>query len=113
MQQTTQRLGRQYGCTSLYDPRLRAPVHQAELAIDPLTGMKNYIANETGGWAISTRYVKHSLTRSIHFGLLYTSGGQGVAGREEGLCEALRCLGPALHCLEDFSAHQLRGTDPS
>lgn len=88
-----------------YDPRLRPPVHPAELAIDPLTGMKNYIANETGGWATSTGYVKHSLTRSIHFGRLYTSGGHGVAGREEDLCEALRCLGQSLHCLEDFSAH--------
>jgi len=77
-----------------------APVHQAELAIDPL---KNYIANETGVWATSTGYVKHSLTRSIHFGRLYTSGDHGVAGREEDLCEALRCLGQALHCLEDFS----------
>ncbi|CAZ80441.1 unnamed protein product [Tuber melanosporum] len=88
-----------------YDPRLRPPVHPAELAIDPLTGMKNYIANETGGWATSTGYVKHSLTRSIHFGRLYTSGGTGIAGREGDLCEALRCLGQALHCLEDFSAH--------
>lgn len=67
--------------------------------------MKNYIANEAGGWATSSGYVKHSLLRSIHYGRLYTSGGAGVAGNEADLCEALRCLGQALHCLEDFSAH--------
>jgi len=85
----------------VYDRRLRPPVHQHELAIDPHTGMKNYIANETGGWATSSGYVKFSLTRSIHYGRMYTSGG----GNSEDLCEALRCLGQALHCLEDFSAH--------
>ena len=31
-----------------YDPRLRGPVSEAELAVDPNTGMKNYIANERG-----------------------------------------------------------------
>lgn len=88
-----------------YDARLRPPVHPAELEVDPATGMKNYIANEAGGWATSSGYVKHSLTRSIHFGRLYTSGGAGVSGHENDLCEALRCLGQSLHCLEDFSAH--------
>lgn len=88
-----------------YDARLRPPVHPAELEVDPATGMKNYIANENGGWATSAGYVKHSLTRSIHFGRLYTSGGAGVAGHDSDLCEALRCLGQSLHCLEDFSAH--------
>jgi len=88
-----------------YDPRLRPPVHPNELAVDPLTGMKNYIANETGGWATSSGYVKFSLTRCIHFGRMYTSGPPGQKGREEDLSEALRCLGQALHCLEDFSAH--------
>ncbi|KAI5780410.1 HET-C domain protein [Geopyxis carbonaria] len=88
-----------------YDPRLRPPVAPIELAMDPLTGMKNYIANETGGWATSSGYIKHSLTRSIHYGRVYTSGPSGTRGREEDLCEALRCLGQALHCLEDFSAH--------
>ena len=84
-----------------YDRRLRPPVHPHELQVDPLTGMKNYIANETGGWATSSGYVKFSLTRSIHYGRMYTSGGGG----QTDLCEALRCLGQALHCLEDFSAH--------
>jgi hypothetical protein len=65
--------------------------------------MKNYIANEQGGWATSAGYVKHSFARSIHFGRMYTSSSQ--RGREEDLCEALRCLGQALHTLEDFGAH--------
>ena len=75
----------------------------AELAIDPNTGMKNYIANETGGWATSLGYIKYSFARSIHFGRLYTHGANKV--REEDLCEALRCLGQGLHCVEDFGAH--------
>jgi hypothetical protein len=67
------------------------------------SGMKNYIANESGGWATSSAYVKQSFARSIQFGRTYTSGHQ--RGREEDLCEALRCFGQALHTLEDFSAH--------
>ncbi|KAF3907630.1 hypothetical protein AA313_de0205294 [Arthrobotrys entomopaga] len=88
-----------------YDSRLRPPVMPVELAVDPATGMKNYIANEQGGWATSAGYVKYSLDRSIHFGRLYTSGGPGLRGKSEDLCEALRCLGQALHTMEDFSAH--------
>jgi hypothetical protein len=86
-----------------YDQRLRGPVSPIELEIDPRTGMKNYIANESGGWATSLGYIKYSFASSIHFGRLYTSGNQ--KGREEDLCEALRCLGQGLHCLEDFGAH--------
>jgi hypothetical protein len=74
-----------------YDPRLRPPVQPIEYAVDPNTGMKNYICNETGQWATSTEYIKHSLTRSIHFGRLYTSGQN--KGREDDLYEACRCLG--------------------
>lgn len=66
--------------------------------------MKNYIANERGDWATSSAYVKFSLSRSIHYGRMYTSGGEHK-GREEDLCEALRCLGQGLHTLEDFAAH--------
>ncbi|KAK6495438.1 hypothetical protein TWF481_003458 [Arthrobotrys musiformis] len=88
-----------------YDPRLRPPVVPVELAVDPETGMKNYIANERGGWATSAGYIRYSLDRSIHFGRMYTSGGEGLKGRKEDLCEALRCLGQALHTMEDFSAH--------
>lgn len=86
-----------------YDSRLRGPVMPAELAIDLNTGMKNYIANESGGWATSLGYIKFSFARSIHFGRLYTHG--TTKGREEDLCEALRCLGQGLHCVEDFGAH--------
>ena len=87
-----------------FDKRLRGPVMPAETEVDPRTGMKNYIANESGQWATSAGYIRYSLARSIHFGRLYTSG-SGRKGNEEDLCEALRCLGQALHCLEDFSAH--------
>ncbi|KAK4108647.1 heterokaryon incompatibility Het-C [Canariomyces notabilis] len=88
-----------------YDPRLRGPVDPRELEIDPRTGMKNYIANESGGWATSAGYLRWSFARSIHFGRVYTSGAHGTSGKEADLCEALRCLGQALHCMEDFSAH--------
>ena len=88
-----------------YDARLRPPVHPTELAIDPATCMKNYIANENIGIATSAGYIKHSLNRSIHFGRLYTSGPAGDLNNEAHLNEALRCLGQALHTLEDFSAH--------
>ncbi len=88
-----------------YDPRLRPPVQFIELAVDPNTGMKNYIANENLEIATSAGYIKHSFTRSIHFGRLYTSGAGNTKGKEADLCEALRCLGQGLHCLEDFGAH--------
>ncbi|CAK7203287.1 hypothetical protein SEUCBS139899_006018 [Sporothrix eucalyptigena] len=88
-----------------FDPRLRGPIDPRELEIDPDTGMKNYIANERGGWATSAGYLRFSFGRSIHFGRLYLHGGHSVAGKEADLCEALRCLGQALHCMEDFSAH--------
>ncbi|KAL4867149.1 heterokaryon incompatibility protein Het-C-domain-containing protein [Aspergillus spectabilis] len=87
-----------------YDDRLRGPIRQIELEIDPNTGMKNYIANERGDWATSAAYIKYSLARSIHYGRLYTSGGHRK-GNEEDLYEALRCLGQGLHTLEDFAAH--------
>ncbi|KAK1778472.1 glycine rich protein het-c3 [Copromyces sp. CBS 386.78] len=93
-----------------YDPRLRGPVDPRELQIDPNTGMKNYIANEAAagepdGWGTtSAGYIRYSLQRCIHFGRLYTSGSHG-RGKESDLCEALRCLGQALHTLEDFPAH--------
>jgi hypothetical protein len=89
-----------------YDPRLRAPVRAAELEIDPHTGMKNYIANENGGWSTSLAYVKSSFTRAIHYGRQYcAASGMFSRGNEADLCEALRCLGQGLHCLEDFGAH--------
>lgn len=62
--------------------------------------MKNYIANERGDWATSSAYIRYSLSRSIHFGRMYTSD-----RKDKDLCEALRCLGQGLHTLEDFGAH--------
>jgi hypothetical protein len=88
-----------------YDPRLRGPINPRELEIDPRTGMKNYIANESGGWATSAGYLRWSFARSIHFARVYTSGAGGTSGKEADLCEALRCLGQALHCMEDWGAH--------
>ncbi|OTB13437.1 hypothetical protein K445DRAFT_164526 [Daldinia sp. EC12] len=87
-----------------FDKRLRGPVLPVETEIDPRTGMKNYIANEQGNWATSAGYLRFSFGRSVHFGRLYYHGSHGK-GKEEDLCEALRCLGQALHCMEDFSAH--------
>ncbi|KUJ21831.1 Het-C-domain-containing protein [Mollisia scopiformis] len=88
-----------------FDPRLRGPVQQVELDVDMNTGMKNYIANESGGWATSAGYIKFSFARSIHFGRVYTNGSGNTRGKEADLCEALRCLGQGLHCMEDFGAH--------
>ena len=82
-----------------FDPRLRPPVEPIELQVDPDTGMKNYIANENLPIATSKGYVKFSLSRSIHFGRVYTSGARGSHGKDADLCEALRCLGQGLHCL--------------
>ncbi|KAI0150020.1 Het-C-domain-containing protein [Hypoxylon sp. NC0597] len=61
-----------------YDRRLRGPVDESvELAIDPETGMKNYIANERVRIMTSALHVRRST----------------------------RLLGTGLHCLEDFLAH--------
>lgn len=83
-----------------YDKRLRGPVNPDELLIDPQTGMKNYIANERGGWPTSSEYVRKSLHKCIKL---------GRKAREQGndldQFEAFRLLGQALHTLEDFSAH--------
>ncbi|KAK9244663.1 heterokaryon incompatibility protein Het-C-domain-containing protein [Lipomyces tetrasporus] len=83
-----------------YDPRLRGLVDPQELQIDPQTGMKNYIANERGGWSTSSQYIRSSLEKSIHYGRLYNSN-----GKKADQYESFRLLGQALHCLEDFSAH--------
>ena len=86
------------------DPRLRGPVRPIETEIDMRTGMKNYIANESGDWATSAGYLRFSFARCIHYGRLYACA-SGGKGKTEDLCEALRCLGQSLHCMEDFSAH--------
>jgi hypothetical protein len=59
--------------------------------------MKNYIANEQGGWATSTRFIRESLLGAIQT--------KRNARDEAAEYEALRLLGQALHTLEDLSAH--------
>ncbi|KAG1753537.1 Het-C-domain-containing protein [Suillus paluster] len=83
-----------------YDPRLRGPVHPDELAIDPQTGMKNYIANENGHWDTSKALVRRVLQQCIYLGRKYKSSGNNADQYE-----AFRLLGQGLHTLEDFSAH--------
>ncbi|KAE8236408.1 hypothetical protein A4X13_0g9163, partial [Tilletia indica] len=48
-----------------FDPRLRGPVDPPELEIDPRSGMKNYIANESGNWDTSSALVRRTLTKCI------------------------------------------------
>lgn len=84
-----------------YDPRLRGPVNErVELAIDPQTGLKNYIANEQLRIATSAGLVRNLFGRSIQLGRQYAR-----SKREDDLFEALRLLGTGCHCLEDYSAH--------
>ena len=64
-----------------YDQRLRGPVDPIELAIDPNTGMKNYIANESGGWATSLGYIKFSFLVASTSGD-YTPMAVNVANRK-------------------------------
>ncbi|KAJ7158220.1 heterokaryon incompatibility protein Het-C-domain-containing protein [Mycena crocata] len=83
-----------------YHPKLRGPVEPIELEVDHRTGMKNYIANDSGHWATSKALVRQTLERCIHLGRQQRS-----QGRKEDEYEAYRLLGQALHTLEDFSAH--------
>ncbi|WWD01562.1 hypothetical protein V866_008507 [Kwoniella sp. B9012] len=83
-----------------YDDRLRGPVDPRELEIDPQTGMKNYIANEYGGWATSKALVRQRLQEVIHYGRLFRSNDNKADSYQ-----AFQLLGRALHTLEDFTAH--------
>ncbi|KAL0960132.1 hypothetical protein HGRIS_011768 [Hohenbuehelia grisea] len=83
-----------------YHPGLRGPVDPRELEIDPRSGMKNYIANESGHWDTSKALVRRTLEKCIHVGRQHRSRGQKADEYE-----AYRLLGTALHTLEDFSAH--------
>ena len=74
---------------------LRPAVHPTELAVDPKTGMKSYIANASEVGSInptSADYVEKQLIAAI------------ACGRQ-GDEEAYIHLGAALHTLEDFVAH--------
>jgi len=82
-----------------YDRRLRAPIDERrELSIDEQTGLKNYIASENVGITTSAGMVRDLLRRCIDLG-------QRSGGRGPDFHEALRLLGTATHCLEDYSAH--------
>ncbi|KAI1209245.1 Het-C-domain-containing protein [Annulohypoxylon truncatum] len=84
-----------------YDRRLRGPVNErVELAIDPETGLKNYIANEQARIMTSALHVRKLFSRCIELARSYKD-----SKRKSELYEALRLLGTGLHCLEDFLAH--------
>ncbi|KAK0730410.1 heterokaryon incompatibility protein Het-C-domain-containing protein [Lasiosphaeris hirsuta] len=84
-----------------YDRRLRAPVDEGvELAIDPETGMKNYIANENVNIMTSALHVRRLFQKCIDLGRSYSRSNNNAE-----LYEALRLLGTGLHCLEDYFAH--------
>jgi hypothetical protein len=82
-----------------YDRRLRGPVDERrELSVDERTGLKNYIASEDLGITTSAGMVRDLLRRCIDLG-------RRSRGRGPDFYEALRLLGTATHCLEDYSAH--------
>ncbi|KAG5936814.1 hypothetical protein E4U59_004774 [Claviceps monticola] len=84
-----------------YDNRLRGPIDEGrELAIDPESGMKNYIANDRVGIMTSSQHVRNLFTRCVELGRNYKNN-----GNKPDLYEALRLMGTGLHCLEDFLAH--------
>ncbi|PBP26739.1 heterokaryon incompatibility protein Het-C [Diplocarpon rosae] len=84
-----------------YDQRLRAPVdEEKELAIDPETGLKVYIASENAGCQTSAGLVRNLFEQSIELGRKYYRDHD-----KNDLYEALRLLGTGLHCLEDYAAH--------
>jgi hypothetical protein len=72
------------------DKDFRKKCTEAEVAIDPTTGMLNYIANRKGNWATSSAYIEQELCAAASLG---------------NTPEGLRRLGHALHTLEDFYAH--------
>ncbi|KAK0729248.1 heterokaryon incompatibility Het-C [Apiosordaria backusii] len=84
-----------------YHRALRGPVNEeVELAIDPETGMKNYIANENIGIMTSAAHCRKLFTDAINLGRRY-----GQSGNKDELYECLRLIGTGLHCLEDYFAH--------
>jgi len=84
-----------------YDRRLRGPVDERrELAINPETGLKNYIASENMGIDTSAGLIRRLFGRSIQLGRQYARN-----KNKKDLYEALRLLGTGCHCLEDFAAH--------
>ncbi|CAD0081742.1 unnamed protein product [Aureobasidium vineae] len=84
-----------------YDRRLRGPVdEERELSIDERTGLKNYIASEDMRITTSAQLVRNLFGRCIDLGREYNRSRD-----KKQFYEALRLLGTATHCLEDYSAH--------
>ncbi|KAJ5558118.1 Heterokaryon incompatibility Het-C [Penicillium sp. DV-2018c] len=84
-----------------YDRRLRGPLdEERELAVDPRSGLKHYIATEDINIDTSAALIRRVLGRSIQMGRRY-----GQSRNKDDLYEALRLLGTGLHCLEDYAAH--------
>ena len=81
---------------SKLDSRLRGPVQEGELQVDPYSGMKNYIAKSGQGWDTSADYIRRQLTKCVQL---------GREGNDQSMQEAFILLGAAMHTLEDFSAH--------
>ena len=80
---------------------MRGPVdEETELGIDERTGMKNYIASEDIGITTSSGLVRNLFGQAIDLGRKYKHSKD-----DKDFYEALRLLGTACHCLEDFSAH--------
>lgn len=81
---------------SQYYHRLRGPIdEERELAVDPETGMKNYIANERIGIMTSAKHVRKLFTDCIMLARRYKEN-----DRKADLYEAMRLMGTGLHCLE-------------
>lgn len=84
-----------------YHRALRGPVdEERELAIDERTGLKAYIASEDFGITTSAGLVRNLFGRAIDLGRRYDQ-----TRDKADKYEALRLLGTACHCLEDYSAH--------
>jgi hypothetical protein len=84
-----------------YDPRLRGPVNERlELAIDERTGLKAYIASEDRGLTTSAGMVRNLLRECIRL-----ARESKYNNNDNEFYEALRLLGTATHCMEDYAAH--------
>ena len=77
---------------SLVDPVFAKPPTKLQLAINPITGLKNYIATPTSGQSFPTavEYMASRFQKAMAAG--YTD-------------EGLRYFGEGLHVLEDFFSH--------
>jgi hypothetical protein len=72
------------------DPLFHGPVPANEIAIDPSTGLKNYIATPGPGYATAIEFVEKSFRDAI---------AKGISA------EGRRLFGQGLHTVEDLYAH--------